>query len=233
MTQSLRCYATVEFDCSYLPQQKARNLVLDPAQKIDTEICNQLANFGFRRSGDMLYRPHCDQCQACVALRLPVQQFKPNRSQRRNWKQNEAICHSPHPAQFNPEHFALYQRYLQSRHTDSSMTNPSREEYLSFLTSAGVNTCFHEFRLDGQLIAVAVTDHLPNGCSAVYTFFEPALASRGLGTYAILWQIRETQRLQRPWLYLGYWIEACREMRYKAHFKPLEGFQNDQWQPLS
>ncbi len=233
MAEPLRCYTTVEFDCSYLPGRRARNLVLDPERQLNSNLAGHLLDLGFRRSGKMLYRPHCDQCQACLALRLPVAQFKPNRSQRRNWRNNAAISHSSHAALFNAEHFDLYRRYLQARHSDSSMSNPCEEEYLDFLTCDGVDTRFHEFRLDGKVIAVAVTDHLPQGLSAVYTFFEPTLAKRGLGTYAILWQIHHAQQQQLPWLYLGYWIEACRAMRYKAEFKPVDCFQKNSWRPLS
>jgi len=233
MTGALRCYTTTEFKCGYLSAQKARNLILDPEQRLTSNLTGHLLDLGFRRNGEMLYRPHCDSCKACIALRLPVEQFKPNRSQRRNWKKNAGIRHDTHPAEFNLEHFRLYQRYLQARHGDGSMANPSQDEYLDFLTCNGVATHFHEFRLDEQLIAVAVTDHLPQGLSAVYTFFEPTLAQRGLGTYAILWQIQYAQQQQLPWLYLGYWVEQCQAMRYKARFRPIESFQNGEWQPLS
>ena len=231
-SHSLRCYITVDFDCSYLPGRRARNLVLDPDVKLNSALLGELLNQGFRRSGDHLYRPHCDQCQACLPLRIPVDRFTPTRNQRRCLRNNVDLDHHAHPASFNQAHFELYRRYLNQRHPESSMANPSEEEYLSFLCCEGVDTWFHEFRLDEQLVAVAVTDHVPLGLSAVYTFFEPEMAPRSLGTYAILWQIQAARRLGLPWLYLGYWIEESPAMRYKSRFRPAEYFKNGGWTPL-
>lgn len=230
---SLRCYTTTEFDCSYLANLSAKNIVIDPAIVLTTDLLGELLNRGFRRSGSHVYRPHCEQCQACLPLRVPVSHFKPKRSQRRCWQKNSDITHDEQPADFNPEHFALYQRYLNQRHPDSSMGNPSEEEYMAFLSCANISTRFHEFRLDNHLIAIAVTDHTPLGLSAVYTFYEPDMASLSLGTYAVLWQIQETQRLALPWLYLGYWIKQCPVMSYKADFKPIEYFHNATWEKLT
>ena len=78
-------------------------------------------------------------------------------------------------------------------------------------------------------MAVAVMDRLNNGLSAVYTFFDPLEATRGLGTFAILWQIAEARRLGLKWVYLGYWIEQCAKMAYKTRFKPHEIFVAERW----
>lgn len=227
--QSIRCFITVPFACSYLPQQEARNLIIDPEIALSPVLLGNLLSVGFRRSGGSLYRPACDECHACVSLRLNVHTFKPDRSQRRNWRSNGAIEQRTSTG-VSDEQFDLYCRYLASRHSDSSMANPTREEYISFLTAAGIDTRFHEFRLDGRLVAVAVTDHTPMGLSAVYTFYDPALERRGLGTYAILWQIEHARQSHLPWLYLGYWIEACDKMNYKNRFRPCEGYINGGWQ---
>lgn len=124
--------------------------------------------------------------------------------------------------QFKLEHFDLYCRYLEARHRGGGMDNPTPESYMQFLTSRWADTLFYEFRLHRQLVAVAVVDIFETGLSAVYTFFDPNAYKRSLGAYAILWEIEETKRLQRHWLYLGYWIKSCRKMNYKIEYYPLE-----------
>lgn len=229
--QEIRCFITPLSSCSYLPRHEARNLIIDPALPLNAPLLGELLSLGFRRSGQHIYRPHCGDCQACIPLRIPCHGFQPNRSQRRNWQRNSDLSHRT-VIGFNHDHFELYCRYLDSRHGGSSMAGASPEEYTAFLTATGVETHFHEFRLADKVIAVAATDHTPAGLSAVYTFFDPDAESRGLGTYAILWQIRHAQQLNLPWLYLGYWIEECRKMSYKSRFRPHQGYLNSQWQYL-
>lgn len=112
------------------------------------------------------------------------------------------------------------------------MENPTPEAYCNFLKCDWASTFFAELRVRQTLVGVAVCDLLPQGLSAVYTFFDPDHESRGLGTFAILWQIAETRRRGMDYLYLGYWIEKNRKMRYKTRFRPIEGLINDSWQPL-
>lgn len=232
LLNSIRCYVTAGFDCGYLPGKDAKNLIIDPNLPINNSLFCDLLNGGFRRSGQHIYRPHCDDCQACIPVRVPVRQFTPNRSQKRCWRRNHDITHTWTPTEFNREQFELYQRYVNNRHSDGSMANSSESQYMEFLSCPGVKTYFNEFRLRRRLVAVAVTDYLPKGLSAVYTFFDPDLAQRGLGTYAVLWQIHEARRLGLPWLYLGYWIKECAKMSYKSMFSPLEIYRNGRWSTL-
>lgn len=230
--QGIRCFITVPFACSYLPQNQARNLIIDPEVTLTSSLLGDLLNIGFRRSGRNLYRPACEECRSCVSLRLNPRTFTPDRSQRRTWKKNADIEHRA-TAGISDEQFDLYRRYLASRHGDSSMANPTWEEYGNFLTAEGIDTRFHEFRIAQQLVAVAVTDHTPQGLSAVYTFFDPELEQRSLGSYAILWQIAHARQLKLPWVYLGYWIRECEKMSYKNRFRPSEGYINGIWQDIS
>lgn len=133
---------------------------------------------------------------------------------------------------FRAEHYALYQRYIEQRHADGDMYPASVEQYQNFLNTDLDFARFYEFRLNEQLLAVAVTDVLTSGLSAMYTFFEPEDTRRSLGRYAILWQIQESLRLNLPYVYLGYWVKDCRKMNYKTQYQPLEGFINDHWQLL-
>ncbi|TBU96056.1 arginyltransferase [Stutzerimonas kirkiae] len=225
----LKFYATQPHDCSYLSGQQATTLFLDPSQPMDEQIYAQLSEVGFRRSGDHLYRPHCQQCSACIAARLPVAGMALKRQQKRIIKRNADLRVERRRPTCNDEIYSLYARYIEQRHADGDMYPPSREQFTTFLVRDLPFCHFYEFRLDGRLLAVAVTDVLPNGLSAVYTFYEPEMAHRSLGRYAILWQLGEADRLGLEALYLGYWIRNCRKMNYKTEYRPIELLVNQRW----
>jgi arginine-tRNA-protein transferase len=206
------------------------NLVPDPELTLSMPIYNQLIQHGFRRSGAHCYRPHCNNCQACIACRIPVKEFKANRSQQRCLKKNQAIKTTAVSAAFNDEYFELYRRYLNARHIDGSMANPEEEEFKQFLYCDWSETQFLELRLDEQLIAVAVTDIVSDGLSAVYSFFDPEMHTHSLGTYCILKQIDYANLQGLDYVYLGYWIENHQKMHYKNNFKPLQLYRDEQWQ---
>ncbi len=231
-SRHLQLFITAESPCSYFDDRMSGNLVPDPEVALNMPIYNQLIQHGFRRSGEHTYRPHCKDCQECVACRLPVKDFLPNRSQQRCAKANQDLSSSITNAKFNDEYFELYCRYLNSRHVDSSMANPSKEEFEQFLYCDWSNTQFIELRLDGQLVAIAVTDVMSDGVSAVYSFFEPEMRKRSLGTYCILQQIEYTKNLETDYVYLGYWINNHKKMHYKSKFKPLQAYRDEQWKIL-
>jgi len=185
---------------------------------------------GFRRSGDLIYRTYCHSCADCVPVRIPVADFEPDRSQRRIARDNANLRVIERPALYDEVHYQLYVRYLRARHPDSNMGQASPGEYFSFLGNNRFEcTRFFEFREDNTPLAVAVVDILDHGLSAVYTFFEPEAKGRSLGTFAILWQIREAQRRGLGWVYLGFWIRECRKMAYKSRFSPLEHRVGTEW----
>ena len=227
--RSLMSYLTPPHPCSYLPERYATNQFISPDLAVDAPLYNRLIEHGFRRSGDYVYRPRCFGCEACIPARIPVNAFTPDRSQRRNWRVNQHLEVIPCPAAFNEEHFKLYRRYLTWRHDGGGMDNPSPRDYMGFLTSRRINTCFYELRDRGKLVGVAVVDSLMDSFSAVYTFYDPEYRRRGIGVYAILWQIAEAKRLNLSWLYLGYWINECSKMRYKGRFHPLEIYRRGRW----
>ncbi len=231
--EDLRLFHTGEHACGYWPERRARDLVLDPRDPRLPAFYPQALAWGFRRSGDIVYRPHCAACQACVAVRIPTTEFHADRSQRRCARDNAAIESRIVMAQRSDEHLALYQRYLRFRHPAGGMDDHGPTEFEQFLVGSWSQGRFLELRLDGRLVGVAVTDLLPNALSAVYTFFEPELVRRGLGTLAILRQIEWAQRESRQHLYLGYWIQAHRKMDYKRRFQPLEAFDGRQWRRMS
>ncbi|MBF0370434.1 MAG: arginyltransferase [Magnetococcales bacterium] len=223
---------TPRHECGYLPEQEAATLFVDPGQTLTPSLYAYLVDRGFRRSGEHVYRPHCPACNACIPVRVPVEQMKWSKSLKRVWKRNQRLTHLEQPASYTPEYFDLYRRYQKNRHRGGSMDNPKPVNFTDFLTCPWMDTRFHEFREEGELKLVLVLDHLPQGLSAVYSFYASGEERRSLGTFAILWAARRARALGLTWLYLGYWIPQCPKMDYKARFQPLEGFRGRSWQPI-
>ena len=219
--------------CSYLPGKTATTLFIDPHQPPDGETFNRFTRQGFRRSGELIYRPHCHGCAECVPVRVPVRRFVPNRGQRRVRARNQDLKIIRRDPVFSPEHFDLYLRYQSSRHAGGGMDDPNPEKYLHFLVHSHVDTVFYEMRAGERLLCVAVVDHLPDALSAVYTFFDPDEKARGLGVYSVLWEIDHARALNLNWLYLGYWIKDNRKMAYKSKYRPLEAYRRGRWIPLT
>ncbi|HIG12947.1 MAG TPA: arginyltransferase [Gammaproteobacteria bacterium] len=220
-------YMSASHTCPYLADRSAANLLIDPNFPVSPALYDQLITQGFRRNGTLYYRPQCAGCCECRSVRINVNHFTHTRSQRRTLKYNQDITLKLRPADYCEEHFSLYRRYQTMRHSGDSMDDPDPEKYRQFLTRSDVETFITEFRAGRRLLAVSVTDHIANGLSAVYTFFEPDEKRRTLGTYAILQQLELARRIEYEWLYLGYWIKTCGKMSYKARFRPLEAFDHD------
>jgi arginine-tRNA-protein transferase len=225
-------YLTSPYPCSYLEGLEARSQVATPAHLIGPAVYSRLIQAGFRRSGHYTYRPHCTGCNRCVPVRVRVDAFRPNRSQRRCQQQNQDLTVSSQSLEFRAEHFELYRRYQRMRHAGGGMDQDDSEQYSQFLLSSQVNSALLEFRDNGKLVMVSLADQVQDGLSAVYTFFEPGEERKGLGTYAVLWQIEHARRLGLPYVYLGYWIAESRKMSYKSNFRPLEGLRNNEWVEL-
>ena len=230
--KGLKFFATQPHTCSYLPEQQATTLFIDPDTILDQTLYSNLAELGFRRSGRHIYRPHCDDCQACIPLRVPVQRFGMRRTQRKNWRRNADLTVTATVAGFTDEYYDLYERYINQYHHDGDMFPPSVEQFCNFLADSPEFCRFYEFRLDSQLLAVAVVDTLELGLSAIYTFYHPEYARRSLGRYCILWLIDHARHQKVEYLHLGYWVRNCRKMNYKIEFRPVELYTNQRWTEL-
>lgn len=213
---------TPEHPCSYLKEQQSRSLMVMDEELLSPFSYDALLDHGYRRSGDHAYRPWCQNCKQCHAVRIPVQDFLPNRSQRRCWKTNQELIVDWLPGTLTDEQYALYLSYQQVRHRGGAMAESSFAQTEDFLVASWNTVKFMEIRLQQELIAVAATDVQPNSLSAVYTFFKPELHKRSLGSYAIMQQLSYAKSMNKNWLYLGYWIPDSPKMAYKSVFKPLE-----------
>lgn len=233
-SQPLSFLVTTDTPCPYLPDRMERKLVTRLAGPDVVKTFHLLSRAGFRRSHSIAYRPACIGCQACVPVRVVSREFEPGRSLRRIEARNADLTTAVLPARGTPEQFLLFQRYLDGRHNDGEMAGMSLADYRSMVEDTPVDTRLIEFRDPSRrLVACVLTDWSVDGISAVYSFFEPDPPARSLGSYMIVWLLREAVGHGLPYVYLGYWVSGSRKMAYKTRFRPIEGFGPTGWQRLA
>lgn len=217
-----------EFDCSYLPTQKERLLVYIDDEPMSAEQYAAFQNEGFRRSQDIVYRPHCNDCNQCQSIRLEVNKFKPSKSQKRISNKCRKFTVSV-VSSVSPDYYELFEQYINQRHNDGVMYPAEPNQLASFAHCEWMSPLFIEIRDGSKLIAVGISDPSSISLSAVYSFFDPSYEQYSLGTFLVLKQIEIAQQSNRTYLYLGYFISDCKKMNYKTNFKPYQIRKKDLW----
>ena len=231
----LKLVSTGDHACPYLPDRTSSNRAFW-ADEIPPAVYQAFMDAGFRRSGKVVYQPICRGCRQCVSLRVPVATFKPSKSQRRTWRKNQDLTVTVGPATPDAERFALYRKYVTEWHgkpaaadgTDADDDDASYESFVSFLYDSPVRTREWQYRDPaGRLVGVGLCDVSDASLSSVYFYHDPTEAKRGIGTFGALYEIEECRRLGLPYYYLGYWVDGCPTMSYKAAYRPHQILQPD------
>lgn len=233
-------YVTAPQPCPYLHGRAERKLFTSLHAGNAQELNNALSRQGFRRSQNVLYRPSCESCVACMSARIRVADFVPRRSQRRVAARNADLTRVATSAWATEDQFDLFRRYLDGRHADGGMADMDIFEFAAMIEETPVRTRIIEYRgrnltegdSDEDLAAVCLTDVLDDGLSLVYSFFDPRLTARSLGTHIILDHIALAREAGLPYVYLGYWVQGSRKMDYKARFSALEIYKGGVWQDI-
>ena len=198
---------------------------------------DSLSKQGFRRSQNVVYRPSCAECSACLSARIRVADFQPNRSQRKVLARGADIRRQATSAWATEDQYDLFRRYLDARHADGGMADMDAFEFAAMIEETPIRTRVIQYSLprsggEVDLIAVTLTDVFDDGLSMVYSFYDPELDRLSLGTYAILDHVALAREAGLPYVYLGYWVPGSRKMGYKAAFSALEVFKGGRWQAI-
>jgi arginyl-tRNA--protein-N-Asp/Glu arginylyltransferase len=224
-------YRTGMMPCPYLGGRVEQNLFTELTETHSQRLHDQLAQAGFRRSHQIMYRPACPGCNRCVPIRVPVAEFNMSQSQRRVWKKNKDLSVSVGEARATDEHFDLFSRYQNARHQGGEMATMSFSDFRAMIEDSLVQTELISIQnSDGQVIGACLVDYLTRGYSAVYSYFSPDEKERSLGTFCVLWLLDRARNQELDHLYLGYWIAESAKMTYKSRFKPVEYLGTNGWQ---
>ena len=234
--KSPQFYVTAPQECPYLNGKVERKLFTalnGPDSKV---LNNALSKQGFRRSQNVLYRPSCPDCTACLSARIPVQKFSFSKSERRVLKRNSGLKREVKTPWASFEQFNLFKKYVESRHDNGGMSGMSEAEFTSMIEETSVNTVFCKYSLENNqcstMLGASLTDIIEDGLSMVYSFYEPEFKELSLGKFMILDHIKLAKEMNLPYLYLGYWVEGSEKMEYKSQYEPLEVFIDGKWQLL-
>lgn len=239
-------YITTAQPCPYLPGRRERKLFTHLSQGRPGALIDNLLKGGFRRSQNIAYTPYCDGCTACVPVRVIVDEFKAGRAFNRVMRANKDLRTkriSPVPTS---EQYTLFRSYIDRRHGGGGMADMSVLDYAVMIEDSVVNTFLSEYRMPEEcpeqdekgsvygenppLVAASLCDRLSDGVSMVYSYYDPELAGRSLGTYMILEHVELARKLGLPYVYLGYWIKGSSKMAYKMRFQPIEVLTPKGWE---
>ena len=237
-------HITMAQPCPYLPGKLERKLFTHLTPDKPHQFIDKLLRNGFRRSQNVAYLPYCNDCQACVSVRVVVDEFAPGKSFKRLIKRNRDIVARRVKRKATQEQYGLFDLYINARHSDGGMAEMDHFDFTMMIEESEADTFLTEYRLrtpldeegssetkedQGKLIAVTLCDRLSDGISMVYSFFDPQYTARSLGSYMILEHVDFIRRQGLPFLYLGYWIKGCQKMNYKSRFTPQQHLTPDGW----
>lgn len=227
-------YVTAPQPCPYLEGRMERKLFTALQGDGADRLNNSLSQQGFRRSQNVLYRPSCADCAACLSARINVDAFGPSKSQRRTIRRNAHLIRRATSPWATDEQYELFRRYLDARHADGGMADMDVFEFAAMIEETPIRSRVVEYTDagTGALIAVSLTDVLDDGLSMVYSFYDPDLPQQGLGTYMILDHVEIAREADLPYVYLGYWVPGSPKMGYKARFAGLQIYLGGKWQTV-
>ncbi len=237
-------FITSEGECPYLPNRTERKVFTHLVSFEASDLHDLLTKTGFRRSQNIAYRPACDGCSLCIPVRIPVDRFRPTRTMRKIWRRNASLSGRFEPPRATSGLFSLFRDYIEARHGDGSMAGMTALDFAAMVEETFVDTRLITYRErapvslagpageSGEIMACALTDVHNDGLSMIYSFYNPRMENRSLGTYMILEHIERARRMGLPYVYLGYWVPGSRKMAYKERFLPQERLIGDSWLPI-
>ncbi|MDP3658449.1 arginyltransferase [Phenylobacterium sp.] len=234
-TRQLRFFLTAPSACPYLPGRFERKVFAHLPLSDGAVVNDSLTQVGFRRSQNIAYRPACESCQSCVSARIPASDYVFSRSERRTLARNEDLERHLVEAEATMEQFDLLRRYLGARHADGGMAEMTWPDFVAMVEDTAVRTHLMEYRVrsrdggPGDLVACALVDLMSDGLSLVYSFYDPGMARRSLGSFVILDHVIQACLTSLPYVYLGYWVRGSAKMNYKVRFSPLELLKPEGW----
>ena len=234
-TRQIRFFLTAPSACPYLPDRFERKVFAHLPLSEGAAVNDSLTQVGFRRSQNIAYRPACEACSACVSARIPVADYAFSRSERKTLARNADLERNIVEAEATIEQFDLLRRYLTARHADGGMAEMTWPDYVAMVEDTAVRTHVVEYRIPakdggpGDLIACTLVDQMSDGLSLVYSYYDPGLPRRSLGSLMILDHIVQAGASNQPYVYLGYWVRGSEKMDYKVRFSPIELLRPDGW----
>ena len=233
--RQLRFFLTAPSPCPYLPDREERKVFAHLPLSDGPGVNDALTQVGFRRSQNIAYRPACETCDACISARLPAADFPFSRSERRVLDRNDDLSRHLVEAEATMEQFDLLRRYLLTRHAHGGMADMTWPDYVAMVEDTAVRTHVIEYRMPsgdrgpGDLIACVLVDILGDGLSLVYSFYDPDMAKRSLGSFVILDHVVQAGLAELAYVYLGYWVPGSPKMDYKARYRPIEVLRPGGW----
>ena len=237
--RQLRFFLTAPSPCPYLPGREERKVFAHLPLSDGPGVNDALTQVGFRRSQNIAYRPACETCDACISARIPAGDYPFSRSQRRVLEKNADLSRHLVEAEATMEQFDLLRRYLTARHAQGGMADMTWPDYVAMVEDTAVRTHLIEYRLPsgdrgpGDLVACVLVDILGDGLSLVYSFYDPAMAKRSLGSFVILDHVVQARLAELGYVYLGYWVPGSSKMDYKARYRPIEVLKPGGWVRLN